>query len=253
MPNTPAWLTSRPIAHRGLHNADHGLIENTLGAFEAAIAHGFSIELDVQQTADGDVVVFHDHTLDRLTAQTGSVRQRTREDLETIVVTGSGGTIPSLAKVLASVDGRAPLVVELKSRFDGNTVLADAVAGAVTAYGGPLAIMSFDPALIARIAKHKTRRPLGIVSAHMSYKYWGDISAWHKFRLGALLHGPGLWCDFISYHQGALPALSPMLAKWLGGKALACWTVKDVANAKRVLRYADAITFEGFDPNEALA
>ncbi|MFK7791805.1 MAG: glycerophosphodiester phosphodiesterase family protein [Devosiaceae bacterium] len=251
MPNTPAWLTARPIAHRGLHDAASNLIENTIPAFEAAIARGFSIELDLQQTADGDVVVFHDHTLDRLTSEQGLVRARTRAQLEDIIVSDSGGTIPSLAQVLAEVDGRVPLIIELKSRFDGDMVIADAVAGAILAYSGPLALMSFDPALMARLRGHKTGHPLGIVSASMSYKHWGAIPLWRRFQLGAMLHGPGIWCDFVSYNQKDLPAVSPLLAKWIGRKALACWTVKDAATARRVGRFVDAITFEGFDPYEA--
>lgn len=249
MPNTPSWLTARPIAHRGLHDVQCGLVENTIPAFKAAIARGFAIELDVQPTLDGDVVVFHDHTLDRLTNAEGAVAGHTRQALEDIAVTGSGTTIPSLAKVLAEVDGQTPLVIELKSRFDGNTGLADAVAGAVAAYSGPLALMSFDPALVARLRHHKTGRPLGIVSASMHYPHWDDLSVWRRFLFGALLHGPGFSCDFVSYNQANLPAVSPMLAKALGRKALMCWTVKDAATAKRVGRYVDAITFEGFDPH----
>jgi glycerophosphoryl diester phosphodiesterase len=250
MPNTPLWLTARPAAHRGLHDRSHGLVENTIPAFEAAIERGFAIELDVQPTADGDAVVFHDHTLGRLTAEKGDVRDYTRETLESIPVTGSGTTIPSLAKVLAHVDGRTPLIVELKSNFDGQLALADAVAGATNAYPGPLALMSFDPALVARLRTHKLGRPLGIVSASMGYEHWVHLSRWQSFVQGALLHRPALWCDFISYNQDHLPALSPLLAKWLGRKALLCWTVKNAAAAKRVSRYVDAITFEGFDPYE---
>ncbi len=249
MPNTPPWLTARPVAHRGLHDAARGLVENTLPAFEAAIDRGFAIELDLQPTADGDAVVFHDHTLERLTLEAGPVVARTREQLEAIPIKGSDTTIPSLAKVLAEVDGRTPLVMELKSRFDGELALADAAAGAIAAYPGPLALMSFDPALVARLRFHKTGRPLGIVSAPMGYAHWGSLSAWQRFTHGALLHGPGLWSDFVSYDQASLPALSPLLAKWLGRKALLCWTVKDAVTAKRVSRYVDAITFEGFDPH----
>lgn len=248
MPNTPGWLTARPIAHRGLHDAALGRIENTIAAFDAAMERDFAIELDVQLTSDRDVVVFHDHTLERLTPESGPVIARSREELEQIAVTGSGATIPSLAKVLAHVDGRTPLIIELKSRFDGNLALADAVAGAMAAYSGPAALMSFDPKIMAQLMKHKTGRPLGIISASMGYTHWSGLSAWRRFRYGALLHGAGLRCDFISYDQASLPAVAPLLAKWLGRKALVCWTVKDSETAKRVRRYVDAITFEGFDP-----
>lgn len=251
MPNTPPWLTARPVAHRGLHDQAQGLVENTLPAFEAAVERGFAIELDLQPTADSDAVVFHDHTLERLTQEAGPVVARTREQLEAIAVKGSGTSIPSLAKVLAEVDGRTPLIIELKSRFDGELALADAVAGAIAAYPGPLALMSFDPALLVRLRSHKTKRPLGIVSARMGYPHWGGLSTWQRFIHGALLHGPGLWCDFISYDQASLPAFSPLFAKWLGRKSLMCWTVKNAAAAKRVARYVDAITFEGFDPHGA--
>lgn len=254
MPNTPPWLTARPIAHRGLHDARlPGHVENTIASFDAAIERGFAIELDVQGTKDNDVVVFHDHTLDRLTSETGEVVERTREELEQIEVLGTSRPIPSLAKVLAHVDGRTPLVVELKSRFDGDVSLADAVAGAIAAYTGPVAVMSFDPALMARMRSHQTGWPLGMVSAKMSYKYWGELSLWRRFSYGALLHAPGLWADFISYDQASLPALSPLLAKWVGRKALLCWTVKDAQTAQRVGRWVDAITFEGFDPHGVAA
>lgn len=249
MPNTPLWLTARPAAHRGLHDKELGLVENTIPAFDAAIERGFAIELDLQLTADNDVVVFHDHTLDRLTDETGPVVARTCEDLQKIAIVDAGTTIPSLAKVLAHVDGRTPLIVELKSRFDGELVLADAVSGAIAAYPGPLALMSFDPALMSRLRTHKTGRPLGIVSASMGYRHWGGLPILKRFQYGALLHGPGFWCDFVSYNQANLPAVSPLLAKALGQKALMCWTVKDAQTAKRVARYVDAITFEGFDPH----
>lgn len=250
MPNTPPWLTARPAAHRGLHNRNLGLIENTVPAFDAAIERGFAIELDVQPTVDGDAVVFHDHTLSRLTPEQGDVRDHTREALEAIPVTGSGTTIPSLAKVLAHIDGRTPLIIELKSNFDGALGLADAVAGATNAYPGPLALMSFDPALVARLRTHRLGRPLGIVAASMGYEHWVHLPRWQSFVQGALLHGPALWCDFVSYNHDHLPAVSPLLAKWLGRKALLCWTVKSPAAAKRVRPYVDAITFEGFDPYE---
>jgi glycerophosphoryl diester phosphodiesterase len=249
MPNCPDWLTARPIAHRGLHERSDGRIENTMPAFEAAVEGDFAIELDVQLTSDGDAVVFHDHVLDRLTGETGPVLERTARELTQVAVTGAGARIDTLATVLAQVDGRVPLVVEVKSRFDGDVRLADAVAGALAAYRGPAAIMSFDPQIVARVAKHETGRPLGIVAAGMGWPHWMELSAWKRFVFGALVHPAALGTDFVSYDQSSLPALSPLLAKFIGRKALISWTVKDQATAKRLAPYVDQITFEGFDPH----
>lgn len=249
MPNCPDWLIARPIAHRGLHDVAAGLVENTVPAFEAAIARGFAIELDVQLTADGDAVAFHDHELDRLTGESGPVLDRTAQDLAKLLVTGSGSTIHTLASVLAHVDGRTPLIIELKSRFDGEMGLADAVAGALQAYHGPAAIMSFDPNIVARFAHHKTGRPLGVVSTSMAKRHWEGLSLWRRFVYGALLHPAALMADFVSYDQGSLPSLSPLLAKYLGRKRLISWTVRDQATARRLAPYVDQITFEGFDPH----
>lgn len=250
MPNCPDWLTARPIAHRGLHERSDGRIENTMPAFEAAVEGDFAIELDVQLTSDGDAVVFHDHVLDRLTGETGPVLERTARELTQVAVTGAGARIDTLATVLAQVDGRVPLVVEVKSRFDGDVRLADAVAGALAAYRGPAAIMSFDPRVVGHLAKHKTGRPLGVVAAHMGSSNWmKKLSAWKRCLYGALLHPAALGADFVSYDQSSLPALSPLMAKYIGRKALISWTIKDQATAKRLAPYVDQITFEGFDPH----
>ena len=249
MPNCPAWLTARPIAHRGLHDAAFGLVENTLPAFQAAIERGFAIELDVQLTRDGQAAVFHDHVLDRLTGQTGPVVERDMEGLAQIVVTGSGARIASLAHVLAQVDGRTPLIIELKSRFDGQQLaLADAVDGALAGYQGPAAVMSFDPVMIARMRALGSRRPLGMIAARMGWPHWMELSPFQRFTLGALLNGPALRADFISYEQASLPALAPLLARWLGRKKLITWTVRQSVQASRLRRWVDQITFEGFDP-----
>ncbi|MBV6657809.1 MAG: glycerophosphodiester phosphodiesterase [Devosiaceae bacterium] len=249
MANQPSWLTARPVAHRGLHDQSAGLIENTLPAFEAAVARGFSIECDVQLTADESAVVFHDDTLDRLTAQSGPVINQPLAALEDIPVTGSGHPIPSLAKVLAELDGRAPLIIEMKSRFDGDTRLATAVAGCLAAYTGPAAVMSFDPALVHAYAKLGTGRPTGIVATKMDPSYWPpQITAWQRLRYGRLLHRAALRADFIAYDQGHLPSIAPLAARWLGRKKLLSWTVRDAATARRLRPYVDQIIFEGFDP-----
>src|SRR5262245_28821237 len=105
----PAWLTARPVAHRGYHDRDAGRIENTIPAAEAAIARGFAIECDLQLTKDDVAVVFHDDTLDRLTEAMGPVKTRTLTELKGIPLCGTEARIPTLDELLAVIGGRAPL------------------------------------------------------------------------------------------------------------------------------------------------
>jgi len=143
----PAWLTARPIAHRGLHDRAAGIAENTLSAADAAIAAGFAIECDVQDTADGEAVVFHDATLARLTAGRGPVRKHRAAALGALAVDGTGDRIPTLPAFLDRIGGRVPLFIEVKSRFDGDLGLARRTAELVRACDGPVAVESFDPAV----------------------------------------------------------------------------------------------------------
>lgn len=251
MSKVPAWLTTRAIAHRGLHGSQTGLVENTLGAFDAAIERGFSIECDVQLTADDEAIVFHDFTLQRLTPQTGAVRDLPLGELIDIPITGSGGTIPSLAQMLAHIAGRTPLFIEIKSKFNGETTLADTVADCLSAYHGPAAVMSFDPKIMDRFRTRRTGHPTGVVAAKMSYAHWGDLPLSQRIKLGALFHRAAFAADFIAYDQKSLPALAPLAHKVLARKALVSWTVKSQQTARRISPYVDQIIFEEFDPHGA--
>ena len=132
--NAPAWLVARPIAHRGLHDAAKGVVENTLGAAEAAIRGGFAIECDVQLSRDGEAMVFHDDTLDRLTRARGAVIERTVAEIQAAPFRDSDERAPTLPQLLACIAGRTPLICELKSRFDGDMRLADRVAALARDY-----------------------------------------------------------------------------------------------------------------------
>ena len=157
------WLTARPIAHRGYHDRASGRIENTLPAAEAAIAHDFAIECDLQPTADGRVVVFHDDTLDRLTEATGPVGARTLAELRAVRLHDSDAGIPTLEELLDLVDGRVPLVIELKSRWDGDRRLERAVAPILADYSGPAAVMSFDPMSMLAMRRLAPALPRGMI------------------------------------------------------------------------------------------
>ena len=139
------WLVARPIAHRGLHTKSKGIIENTAGAFEAAIKGNYAIECDVQLTADGEAIVFHDDDLDRLTEAKGPVKALTTQALQKVKLKATSDRMQTLAELLEQVDGRATLVIELKSLWDGNDALAKRALQVLESYDGPYCLMSFDP------------------------------------------------------------------------------------------------------------
>jgi glycerophosphoryl diester phosphodiesterase len=246
----PDWLVARPIAHRGLHDAAKGILENTISAAEAAIARGFPIECDVQLTADGDAVVFHDFTLDRLTNETGAVSERTSAALSEVAIVGSAADrIPTLAAFLGRVGGRVPLVIEIKSRFDGDMRLADRTCEVLRRYRGPFCLKSFDPAVVARVRAVAPGAVRGIVAestyAHPSYD---ALSPEQKHALANLLHFEESRPHFLSWHVRDLPAAPPYLARLLGRLPVMAWTVRDADDRARADRHADQMVFEGFLP-----
>jgi glycerophosphoryl diester phosphodiesterase len=181
--NHLGWLTARPIAHRGLHEAAQGLIENSIGAARAAIAAGYGIECDVQAASDGGVVVFHDDELERLTGRSGEVNAFPTSALTAMELVGSQEKIPALADFLAEIGGRTPLVIELKSRFDGSLAAARRVAELLSGYDGPAVMESFDPEPIAFLRERGTELgiahvPLGMVAeAAYDAEDWRFLSA----------------------------------------------------------------------------
>ena len=141
----PDWLTARPVAHRGLHDAARGIIENMPGAINAAIEGNFAIEVDLQLTADGEAMVHHDDALGRLTEGSGALLGKTAAELRAVKFKDTSERMMSLGDLCALVDGRVPLVIEVKSHFDGDRKLVARMAEVLACYSGPAAVMSFDP------------------------------------------------------------------------------------------------------------
>ncbi len=135
-------------AHRGLHG--NGIPENSLAAFDLACREGFGIELDVQLSSDGVVMVFHDSTLVRMTGVKKKLCELTAAELQTLTLADSDQRIPTFEQVLALVDGRVPLLVELKGE-DTNTDLCEKVAAHLSAYRGAYCLESFNPLLIGKM------------------------------------------------------------------------------------------------------
>jgi glycerophosphoryl diester phosphodiesterase len=241
------WLVERPVAHRGLHG--NGLIENTLGAARAATDAGYAIEIDIQLTADNEVVVFHDDTLDRLTDATGPLNGRTLAELKQFTILGSNERIPTLQEFLDTVQGRTPLVIELKSNWDGSELLAKRTAGILQGYEGPVAGMSFDPRVVIALRDHAPGLPRGIVAErYYDDPEWAPLGAKRKFQFGNLLHFHRTKPHFVAYYVRDLPALAPLIARYILGMKLLTWTVRTDAERAKARRWANQMIFEGFRP-----
>lgn len=248
--SAPPWLTARPIAHRGLHDRASGILENTLSAAEAAIAGGFAIECDVQDTADAEAVVFHDFTLERLTEESGPVRERNAAALGRMSIGGTGDRIETLTWLLDQIAGRVPLIVEIKSRFDGDLRLTQRVVEIIAPYSGPLVVKSFDPAVIAAMRDLSPATPRGIVAqSRYDHPDWAHLSPATKHALANLLHFPETRPDFLSWRVGDLPCAPPFLCGVLAGLPVMAWTVRTEEDRQRAAEHADQMVFEGFRPH----
>ena len=247
--NAPAWLTAVPIAHRGLHDRGAGIVENSIGAAEAAIARGFAIECDVQDTADGEVVVFHDHTLERLTGASGAVKATPLARMTALTLTGSTETVPTLQDFLAAIAGRTPLVLEIKSRFDGDPTLTRRALAILEGYDGPVCVKSFDPQVVALVRDLAPQRPRGIVAqTHYDHSGLDKLPDATRREMANLLHFPRTEPDFVSWRVHDLPCAAPFLCRHLRHMPVMTWTVRDPQTGVAALEHADQIVFEGFVP-----
>ena len=239
MPSSPSRrarldaLIARPFAHRGLHG--NGRIENSRAAFEAAIAAGHGIELDVQVTADGGAIVFHDYDLDRLSSGQGKVCGLVMAELERLRLKGSGDTLPSLGAVLGLIDGRAPLLIEVKSPGRHVAALSGAVWGALQGYKGPVAVMSFNPEIGRWFAGNAPDVLRGLVVTEAGRRWRG----WLARRLALWRSRP----DFLAYDIRDLPSRFA-LAQRARGLPVLTWTCRSEADRARAAQNADQIIFE---------
>ncbi len=243
------WLIAHPIAHRGLHERAAGRIENSLSAARAACARGYAIECDVQLSADGEAMVFHDVTLDRLTGEHGPLAARTAQALGALTLTGSSDIIPTLTQLLAKVAAAVPVICEIKSAFDGDMALARRVADIAATYDGALGLKSFDPAVLAFLRREQAiaHLPLGLVAeAAYAGGYWEGVSAPQRRAMESLTHWSQTRPDFLSWRVDDLPHATPSLCRAHGLPVLA-WTVRTPAQRQRAREFADQMIFEGFE------
>jgi glycerophosphoryl diester phosphodiesterase len=245
----PDWLTARPVAHRGLHDAARGIIENMPGAAQAAVDGNFGIECDIQLTADGEAMVHHDDTLDRLTEGSGALLQKTAAELKAVKFKGTPERMMSLGDLCALVNGRVPLVIEVKSHFDGDRRLVKRMAEVLAGYSGPAVGMSFDPDQVVALRETMPALARGII-AERSYEEadWPETTAAQRQGMLHLRHAFRTRPDFVAYWVDDLPQPAPWIAHHIFGLPLLTWTVRTPEQRKRAARYADQMIFEGFVP-----
>jgi glycerophosphoryl diester phosphodiesterase len=238
------WLIARPVAHRGLHD-QKSVIENTPSAFAAAIAGRYGIECDLQISADGEAMVYHDDALGRLTEGRGRLDATTAAELKRVAFKATGDHMITLGELCDFVAGRATLVIELKSRFGGDRRLVSRVASVLSGYQGAAAVMSFDPAQIADLRAIAPALPRGMVA---ETQRWGEVAAAPKRAITTFAQVLSARPQFLAYAVRNLPALLPTIARGICRLPLLAWTVRSVDDRRQAARYADQMIFEGFRP-----
>ena len=233
-PDRVAFLKAQPYAHRGLHGG--GVIENSRAAFRAAIALGHGIELDVQAARDGEAMVFHDATLDRLTETTGAVAAHTPSELARIALRGTRETIAELVEILALIGGSVPVLIEIKAKGPRIAALCLSVRRALEGYRGNAAIMSFNPLVGAWFAENAARIVRGlVVSEEHKRGAKGAVGRWVSLAKAKP--------DFLAYDVRDLPSTFASAARARGIPVLT-WTVRDADAERRAFAHADEAIYE---------
>nr|WP_245197727.1 glycerophosphodiester phosphodiesterase family protein [Jiella mangrovi] len=234
-------MVERPIAHRGLHDGNRTIPENSIPAALAAIAAGYAIECDVQMSADGTPHVFHDATAGRMTGHHAAIASLSDKDLAGLTLGMTTTGIPTLERFLGIVHGQVPLVIELKGADrNRDPDYFSRIKPLIDRYDGHLALMSFEDWLIDQmLADRPQNRPIGLTA---DGKRAGALAA-HRaiFERG---------CDFVSYDVHDLPNSFVAWVRRDKGAPAISWTVRNEAEDAVSRLHADQITFEDFAPQQ---
>ena len=250
MPDLPEPLLRIPIAHRGLHDRGRGIVENSRAAALAAIEAGYGIECDIQRAACGEAMVFHDDALPRLTAAPGLVADYSAAALRRVLLNGTEESVPTLPEFLSVIAGRVPLLVEIKDQTGvlGPDVgpLEERVAECLSAYEGPVAVMSFNPHSVAAMAQLAPSLARGLTSCAFSDGEWA-LPDYRRAELANLSDADRVGASFVSHDHRDLdnPALARLSS---AGLAILSWTLRSPEQEARARRIATNITFEAYFP-----
>lgn len=249
--NQPGWdkLEGVKYAHRGLHNADKGIPENSLAAFRLAVEGGFGAELDVHLMADGELAVVHDSSLKRVCGADVCVEDLTAGQLKNYPLMGTEETIPLFREVLELFEGKTPLVIELKAERGNAALLTDRVMAALKGWNGTYCVESFHPAVLLRLRERYPHVLRGQLSQNfLKDSEVGNLSLPARFVLTNLLTTALTKPDFIAYHWKDRGNPSLRLMRRLYGVHEVGWTVRDRETMERLSGEGVTSIFEGFEP-----
>ena len=248
-PEMDAFRSVR-YAHRGLHWA--GAPENSLSAFKAAVDAGYGIELDVRLSSDGELVVFHDATLDRMTGEKGKVNERTLEELRTIRLGDSSDTVPAFRDVLRLVDGKVPLLVEIKEEA-GEYGVSEKTVEILREYKGAFIVESFNPLALRRVKKLAPE----IIRGFLSQNFWKQKK--YRTALYFLVQNMLFNCvsrpDFIAFcHEDADMRALKFIKRHHKKTPLIAWTVESARDdAVAVKNGFSGIIFQNYYPETSVS
>lgn len=251
----PDWLVGVPHSHRGCFSNANGIPENSLAAFQRAVDQGFGIECDLKLSAEGEVVVFHDDTLDRMCGVPGRVGRTTLEKLRSLRLRNTDERIPLLSELLDLVAGRVPLLIELKSfeddrGFPNDFDLEDAALQQLRSYVGPLAVQSFNPRTVRYLLERVPAWPVGLIACDYAAcpNEFRFLPWWQRHFFANLGHAWVLQPDYVVYDFSALPKQSVALAR--RRFPIVAWGVNDEATLARSHELVDNIIFENLSKDQ---
>lgn len=246
----PAAFLATPIAHRGLHGP--GIAENSLAAAQAAMNAGYGIELDIQPDASGAPWVFHDYELSRLTGRQGFIGATAPQVVAGLRLSGSDQPVPTLPQFLDLVAGRVPLLIEIKDPDTrlGSDIgdLAERVADALAGYDGPVAVMSFNPHVVAAFHAAAAHIPVGLTTCAFDADDWSRVPPKRREELALIADFDRVGASFISHDHRDLanPRVDALKSQ---GVPVLCWTIRTPQQEAQARRIADNITFEAYSPH----
>lgn len=228
------------VAHRGLHNIKEGIPENSTAAFQKAVERGHGIELDVHMTEDGEMVVFHDWDTKRLTGSSNIIERSHYSRLRKLRLCGTEYSIPIIQDVLELVDGKVPLVIEIKKRRKDHYILEKRLMSLLRYYKGPFILESFNPMTVRWLKNHVPKYIRGQLSSHK------DSGMLQKAAMGDFTLNFLTKPNFIAYD---IDGLTKAMADSFREKNMAVigWTIKTQQQYEKAQKLCDGIIYEGLE------